>query len=172
MALDVRIASPCSEQWEAMTGEGRKRFCAKCQLHVHDVSQLTEAELVALVAGAPGAACGRLYRRADGRVMTADCPVGLARARRRLALVLTATTAMVLAAVGFRPASAGAACDTADDDESGLRGRVQARYEATKEWLRGTETFGALIDRLDPPKPKHVMGKMILVAPKSSPGTY
>lgn len=31
MALTLRIASPCSEKWESMTGDERTRFCAKCQ---------------------------------------------------------------------------------------------------------------------------------------------
>lgn len=48
---------------------------------------------------------------------------------------------------------------------------MTARFVAAKEWLRETETFGALVDRLDPlpPPSTHVMGKMVLIPPKSTP---
>ncbi|MEW5737541.1 MAG: hypothetical protein AB1938_01380 [Myxococcota bacterium] len=169
MALDIRVVSPCSEKWESMSGDERKRFCAKCQLHVHDIASLTEREVLALFEKETGRVCGRLYRRADGRVMTADCPVGLARARRRLALVLTAATAMVLTAIGLKPPS-GPACAT-DEDSLTLKDRVVTRYTETKEWLRRTETFGGIINKLDPQPPVHVhvLGKMVAIPPKAPP---
>lgn len=96
MPLDIRVASPCHETWDSMTGDERKRFCAKCQLHVHDVSALTEAEVVKLFEAESGRVCGRLYRRADGTVLMKDCPVGVARVRRRLAVAMTAAATMVV----------------------------------------------------------------------------
>lgn len=165
MALDLRVASPCHEKWDSMTGDERKRFCAKCQLHVHNVSALSEAEVVKLFEAETGRVCGRLYRRADGTVLLRDCPVGLAKVRRRLAVALTTAAAMVVAAVGLKPARA-ASCDTGGDDS--LKGLVQARFVDAKEWLRETETFGPLVNRLDPlpPPSTHVMGKMVLIPPK------
>jgi len=35
------FTNPCSEKWADMTGEERKRLCAKCKEHVHDVSHLS-----------------------------------------------------------------------------------------------------------------------------------
>jgi hypothetical protein len=40
MALQIKVASPCSEKWESMRGDERRRFCEKCQLHVHDLRSL------------------------------------------------------------------------------------------------------------------------------------
>lgn len=82
LLTDLRIASPCSADWNAMTGDERRRFCAQCRLHVHNLSAMTrqEAEAVLQQAG-QGRVCVRFYRRADGTVLTQDCPVGL---RRRL----------------------------------------------------------------------------------------
>lgn len=81
---DLRIASPCSADWHAMTGDERSRFCAQCKLHVHDLSAMTRDEATALLRNAAsGRVCVRFFRRADGRVLTRDCPVGLRQKLRR-----------------------------------------------------------------------------------------
>ncbi len=80
----VAIASPCAMDWHAMPGDDRRRFCNRCQLHVHDLSAMTAAEAEALLrAAGQGRLCVRLHRRADGKVMTQDCPVGRRRRWRR-----------------------------------------------------------------------------------------
>ncbi|MEQ1635027.1 MAG: hypothetical protein ABL997_21790, partial [Planctomycetota bacterium] len=73
-----------------MAGDERRRFCAQCRLHVHDLSAMTRDEVDALLRSpGPGRLCVRLFRRADGRVLTRDCPKGLRvrmrRARARIA---------------------------------------------------------------------------------------
>ncbi len=73
-ALDaISIPVPCSVAWDAMHGDDRTRFCDQCKQSVHDVSELTRAEAVALVTTGEKTPCLRIYRRPDGRVMTADC---------------------------------------------------------------------------------------------------
>jgi Carboxypeptidase regulatory-like domain len=79
----MRIASPCAASWDAMEGDARTRFCRLCSLNVYDISELTRAEVEALVLKTEGRVCGRLTRRADGKVLTRDCPVGLRALRRR-----------------------------------------------------------------------------------------
>ena len=38
-ALDrIRVASPCSADWDEMTGNDEVRFCRHCSRHVHDLS--------------------------------------------------------------------------------------------------------------------------------------
>jgi hypothetical protein len=74
----ISIASPCSANWNDMQGDDRRRFCASCRLHVHDLSAMTRDDAEALLrAAGQGRVCVRLFRRADGRVLTRDCPVGL-----------------------------------------------------------------------------------------------
>jgi len=53
---------------------------------VYDISAMTAEDAEALLRGAGGEACVRLYRRADGRLLTADCVVGSRRRRRRRAV--------------------------------------------------------------------------------------
>lgn len=100
----MRIASPCHVGWENMTGDDRKRFCDQCSLHVHNISAMTRDEVASLVKSADGRICARLYRRADGTVLTRDCPVGLRALRRRVSkaagAALTALLSLCSAAAG------------------------------------------------------------------------
>ena len=90
---DVRIASPCPARWEDMIGDDRVRFCGQCTKNVYNLSALPREEGEALlraaqtreVAGGAGL-CVRIYRRSDGTVLTADCPDGARRKKRRLAV--------------------------------------------------------------------------------------
>ncbi len=76
---NLQIATPCKADWNEMSGDERKRFCGACKLHVYNISAMTLPEAEALIAGADGGrVCVRMFRRADGTVMTQDCPVGLA----------------------------------------------------------------------------------------------
>jgi hypothetical protein len=81
----IRIASPCTADWASMTGDERVRHCGQCDRKVYDLSEMTRQQAEALVFQAEGRLCARFYRRADGTILTADCPVGLARARARVA---------------------------------------------------------------------------------------
>lgn len=86
------VATPCDESWDAMTGDDRKRFCNSCKKNVHNLSAMTSLEVEEfLLDSANGEACIRLYEREDGTVLTADCPVGVSRRRRRAILLTTLT---------------------------------------------------------------------------------
>ena len=81
----ARVASPCGVSWDSMEGGGRVRLCRLCGLNVYDISELNATEAEALLLKTEGRLCGRLTRRADGTVLTKDCPVGLRALRRRAA---------------------------------------------------------------------------------------
>lgn len=84
VALEViDIAEPCTEDWDAMRGDERIRFCGLCHRNVFNLSAMSRDEAEALVAEAEERVCVRMYRRADGTVTTADCaPDRLAAVRR------------------------------------------------------------------------------------------
>ena len=96
----LRIASPCPASWEQMNGDDRVRLCELCNLHVYNIAELTASEAKLLIANAEGRICARLYRRADGTVITKDCPVGLRAIRRRVATVAGAVFAAILSLCG------------------------------------------------------------------------
>jgi hypothetical protein len=70
----LQVARPCSADWNAMRGTDRVRHCAACGLHVYDLSAMTAADALALVEQTEGRLCVRFYRRADGTLLTRDCP--------------------------------------------------------------------------------------------------
>ena len=96
----IRIATPCTASWDAMTGDARKRFCGQCRLHVYDVSELTRGEAGTLLRRGEGRVCLRLHRRADGRIITKDCGRVRAAIERRLRWI-RAAAASVLGVLGF-----------------------------------------------------------------------
>ena len=80
---NIRIATPCRADWDEMAGDERVRFCGKCEKNVYNLSAMTRADAEALVREKEGRMCVRLFQREDGTVLTADCPVGVRRARLR-----------------------------------------------------------------------------------------
>jgi hypothetical protein len=105
----IQVAAPCKTTWESMQGDDRVRFCALCKLNVFNLSGMSRAEAETLVRGAEGRLCIRMYRRADGTVLTTDCPVGLAaRVKRKARLVVAGLAAMLLGGIGATVALKGA----------------------------------------------------------------
>jgi hypothetical protein len=80
---ELRIATPCSASWDDMLGDDRVRFCGRCEKNVYDLSALSRFDAVALVEKHEQRMCVRLARRADGTVITNDCPVGVHRQKLR-----------------------------------------------------------------------------------------
>ena len=78
----ISVASPCSADWNAMTGDERSRFCGVCAKNVYNLSALTRAQAETLIAEKEGDLCVRYFQRADGTMLTADCPIGLLRLQR------------------------------------------------------------------------------------------
>ena len=102
----MQITSPCPASWAEMSGDDRARFCATCEKHVYDFSKMTAAEGVALIREKEGKVCARLWRRADGTVLTADCPVGMRRAKIRRWIPATKAATLALASLAANLACA------------------------------------------------------------------
>ena len=94
---NVRIASPCSADWQEMYGDERKRFCGDCKLNIYNLSGMTKSEGETLIMNAEGRLCVRFYQRADGSVITKDCPVGWAGVKQRTKVFATAAFSLFIA---------------------------------------------------------------------------
>ncbi len=94
---NVKVASPCPADWNAMYGDDRKRFCGDCKLNVYNLSGMTRDEAERLVTNAEGRLCVRYYQRADGSIITADCPVGWAKIKQRTRVYATAAFSLLMA---------------------------------------------------------------------------
>jgi uncharacterized membrane protein len=99
MPTKIQIASPCSANWERMAGDDRVRHCPQCNLDVYNFSAMTSVEIDRIVSHREGRVCARFYQRADGTMLTQDCPVGV-RAMLRRASRAAAALFAALVSVG------------------------------------------------------------------------
>jgi hypothetical protein len=92
-----------------MTGDSRVRFCDHCRLNVYNISELSRSEAENLIASSEGRLCTRLFRRADGTILTKDCPVGVRalrmRVSKRVAAVFAAIASVSAAVLGQQSAA-------------------------------------------------------------------
>lgn len=158
LPFKINIASPCPARWEDMGGDDRIRFCDHCRKNVYNISALTATEATSLLESKQGQLCARVYQRADGTVLTEDCPVGVARHWRRLkvfvgsGIAITLLTMINLSAFGR------------DSDKSSASNRPRSRFISTAQ-----DMLTNLAERLDLfSKPR--MGKICVVPlPKQIP---
>lgn len=87
-----------------MIGDERKRYCGECKLNVFNLSGMSRTEAENLILNTEGRLCVRFYRRADGSILTKDCPVGWAAIKRRISRTAAAAFALLiglLSGLGF-----------------------------------------------------------------------
>jgi hypothetical protein len=125
MLDDIRIASPCSANWDDMVVDAKNaavRFCGQCAKNVYNLSDMTKADAESVLREKEGKLCARVYRRDDGTVITADCPVGVRRRRvRRVAVSAVGGGMLAFAGVMLMRGSSVRMGDTA------MQGKVETR---------------------------------------------
>jgi hypothetical protein len=97
--MELRIASPCSADWDRMQGDDRVRYCPECKLNVYNFDAMDSGEIESLARNREGRLCARFYARPDGTLLTQNCPVGFRARVRRIsraagAIFSTATAVM------------------------------------------------------------------------------
>src|SRR6185295_18987149 len=142
----LRVATPCPMSWDQMTGDNRVRFCDQCQLNVYNIAELSRIDAEALIASNEGWLCARLFRRADGTVITKDCPVGLRALRRRVA---RRTAAIFAAIVGLSSADFGQESSSQDKSSGPTQTKITRTnvpdQTGTSLSVTVTDVMGALI---------------------------
>lgn len=142
---NIKIASPCSADWNEMNGDERKRFCGQCKLTVYNLSEMTQTEAENYLFEAEGRVCVKFYQRKDGTIITQNCPVGLAKVKQRVSQFATATFGLVIGVFGglFGNFVNSKLDETVEIDQKRL-----ADKEAKKESLKNDESNsnGAGID--------------------------
>ncbi len=135
----IKIASPCSADWEQMQGHDRVRFCDECTKNVFNLSAMTRRDAEALLRETNGNVCTRLFRRQDRTVLTEDCPVGirvkLTRVRRRVGWAIAGAMGLATACAQEKnPVLSGVV-----DDQSGAS-MASAKVSAIDVSLKKTVT--------------------------------
>jgi hypothetical protein len=134
----LKVASPCPMSWDQMKGDDRSRHCNLCELNVHNIAGLSTREVEDLVTTSEGRLCVRLFRRADGTVITQDCPVGLRKYRQRVAGIASAAFAAVLSLLSVSYAQKDK--DTKNVDASKIK------IVRTHERVGSSSILGTLMD--------------------------
>jgi hypothetical protein len=162
LPFKLRIASPCPARWEDMGGDDRIRFCDQCKKNVYNLSAMTTAEATEVIAANPGRLCARIYQRADGTVLTEDCPVGVARhwrrIKRRVAGAIAALAVVVMS-------TAALARDRGQQPNSNaLRDRVLTAMDSAQWTVKGW--FG-----IEKPAPRRLVGEVLMTGKVATPVT-
>jgi carboxypeptidase family protein len=123
---NLQIASPCPADWNKMVGDERVRHCSECNLNVYNLSTMTERQVQELIASSRGSRlCARLYRRADGTVLTQDCPWSFRVLTRKIsrlaAAVLAAIMGVTVAMARNKPRPATCECSQSQQKDSGIK---------------------------------------------------
>jgi hypothetical protein len=172
MLDQIKVASPCNASWDEMVGDDRVRFCLQCDKNVFNLSSMSRDEAEALLEQrASGELCVRYYQRADGTIMTSDCPVGATKKRRKkLALAVAGAGAMALAATQMFAKSQ---CRTQTMGAVAMQGEMEmptpvttAPPVDTTPFVMGTTTA------TPPPPPRHMMGGIGAPPPAPPPDTH
>ena len=154
LLANVRVASPCSARWADMTGDERARFCGQCLKHVYNLSEMTAEAASSLIREKEGKLCVRFYQRADGTVLTADCPVGAAAVWRRVKRLAAAAVALLVSAVSINILAG----------EAGRRPETRPRPRP-KVYQAWDEAISAVREFVNPQPPPVTMGKICAPPP-------
>lgn len=100
MKILPQITKPCQQNWDAMTGDEKKRFCSHCQLHVHNLSAMTPDEQLAVFSHRDEKSCITYLEKGNEMRVCTNTWVAvhrLFRPFRRVAFSLSAIVAALLA---------------------------------------------------------------------------
>ncbi len=145
----IRIAKPCPASWDEMSGNDRVRFCAHCQKNVFNLSTMGADDAAVLVREKEGKLCARMYLRVDGTLLTNDCPVGIAKYRRNVAMSLSSAAAVMLFVAGC-----------AFGTSSGRRSVAELRAKITYSVETTVARVKTLLGYPTPPPPIRVLGEV------------
>lgn len=155
---NIGVAAPCSAEWAKMSGDERVRHCALCRKNVYNLSEMSRAEAEALIREKEGKLCVKFFQRADGTILTANCPVGLRAIQRRLRWIGSGVAAFLALCVTGAWASGAAG-------SRGLNGALRSKPVVNK--LQDVQPFKAVIDVLDPQQAQVMkMGEICVLPPK------
>ncbi|HWC19889.1 MAG TPA: hypothetical protein VG498_22945, partial [Terriglobales bacterium] len=106
MSQRLRIITPCSASWSSMVGDDRTRYCQHCNLHVHNLSKMTQSEVEQLLLEHEGRICGRMHQANEESAVIADSVRYFTTKEKGLSRILaSALTAAMSVSVAFAQTS-------------------------------------------------------------------
>jgi len=161
----VRVASPCRADWNKMEGDDRARFCQTCAKNVYNLSDMSHADAEALLQEKEGNLCVRFYQRADGTIITDNCPVGVKMMRRPLKWLVAGFAFFIASGTAlFGSAAKGSTPSTADKAVAPHGKLYQAPLVKTvMSWI------DPISQSIDPPIAGGIMAPQPTPAPSPEP---
>ena len=162
---NIHIASPCSADWAGMIGTDRKRYCGECKLNVYNLSGMSTTEAEDLLTQSEGRLCVRYFRRADGTILTKNCPVGWAKVKERVSRVATAAFSLLMtlfAGVGIMSllSKNEKSRDRYEMGEYPIMGAVAISHSNAPK--QQTYVMGNVAVKNEPKQQQYEMGKMVV----------
>lgn len=74
-----KMATPCSAVWDKSADGERFQYCSQCQLHVYDFGGIELPDAEELILKRENRKNAPLFKRADGKFLTSDCPIAAKR---------------------------------------------------------------------------------------------
>jgi hypothetical protein len=74
---EIAIETPCNIPWDEIGGKGLARSCQVCQKDVLDLIEWPTAEVARILTEGDSMPCVRICRGLDGKIVTADNPIGI-----------------------------------------------------------------------------------------------
>lgn len=151
----LRIASPCTESWDGMTGDPVGRHCARCDRQVFDFARMTPRQIEARVEASGGRLCARITRAGDGCLVTLPPPEPpLDWTGRRASPVAAALVTALLALRGAAAELASAAAEEASAaPQPDLPGSGRAQPETVPRHAAISRVAGIVTDSEAAPLP-------------------
>ncbi|MBY0357514.1 MAG: tetratricopeptide repeat protein [Candidatus Obscuribacterales bacterium] len=145
----IRIAAPCTADWEKMSGDEKSRFCQDCKLNVHNLSAMTaqEAEFLLNKQKEGQRVCVTFFRRADGTVLTQDCPVGLKKLKENAFRTWRRVASFVSAFICFSLAAQANPSSHDPSLKTGIAAYQKQEYKQAVEFFRGVVAKNPLNDQ-------------------------
>ena len=154
---NIKIASPCSQDWDAMIGSERKRHCGECKLNVYNLSGMTRTEAESFLIKSENRVCVRFYRRADGSLLTQDCPVGWQAVKKRISKTAAAFVSLIfglLSGIGFMTYFS-------QPNESPLMGEISISESNNQIIGKDNSNASVMMGNISFDKNEAVMGKAV-----------
>src|SRR6185437_6141678 len=147
----IDVPKPCDVPWDGMLGNDRVRTCSQCALSVYNLSDMSKKEAEQLLLDTEGKICARFYRRADGTIVTDNCPVMLRALRdsfkTAVGIAATALT-FVLSIAAVRADNAQPSKDSSPADKGSTK---NVRPYAQKPHKPAKHTHGTIFRPHTPP---------------------
>jgi hypothetical protein len=142
---NYKTATPCSSLIGTSDSKERCTYCPHCKIPVYDFTGLELAEAEKLIFKWENRENAPLYKRADGRFLTVDCPVAIKAQRDRILAIVGGSVLVVcvLALLLFMPRPAPTVVSQPKQpDEQKVEGNSVLRRRAARKAAAGSQNRG------------------------------